>query len=256
MAWPQHPEIQGSGSGVSAGSAEAFPDTRWSLVRALQTGDPAAAEASLHHLCRLYWMPLYGYARRMGRSVEDAEDATQAFLLSLIERQAWERAEATRGRLRTFLLSSMQHFLMNARRDATRQKRDSGRTVPLDVAVGEGLYREAEALGLSPEQAFDRQWAISCLRGVMDDLRTEHTAAGKAALFHELERFLLDVGTDGAEYSAAAARLGMSEGAVKVAVHRLRGRYRQRLVERVAETVDDPSAVGRELEFIISLFSR
>ena len=236
--------------------ARAFPPTRWRLIGGLQSADETTARRSLEELCRIYWQPLYCHARRCGRSPEDAEDAAQGFLISLIERDRWVRADQERGRLRTFLLAGMKHWLMNEARDAGRLKRGRGRApVSLDSAEGEVLFQQlGDVATLSPDGACDRHWALAFLRQVERDIAADYAAAGKAELFDELSPFLLDDAVEGGAYEPAMARLGDAKGAVKVAVLRMRGRYRKRLVQRVAATVADDAMVGHELEYLMRLF--
>jgi RNA polymerase sigma-70 factor (ECF subfamily) len=207
---------------------------------------------ALQQLCRAYWYPLYWFARRRGTSPHDAEDLIQSFFTHLLEKEVFARAERERGRFRTFLLSALKNFESNERARTKTVKR-GGREVfvSFDELQAESRYEQEPTSDLSPERLYDQKWAASLLARVLETLRLEYTAAGKAALFEEL-RHLLWGGRGPTSYDIVAERLGSTEGAIKVAVHRFRSRFKERLQDEVAQTVDDPAAVEDELRHLLS----
>lgn len=222
-----------------------FATTRWSLVAAAQ--DPAAPESrqALADLCAAYWYPVYAYVRRRGHDHHQAQDLTQAFFARLLEKNDLAAADRTRGRFRTFLLTACQHFLANQHDYEMAKKRGGGRSpVRLDFADADHRYAHEPAHDDTPERLFDRRWALDLLDRALAELRDEYEGSGRAKLFDALKGTL----TGGAEgYAELADRLGMTEGAVKVAVHRLRQRYRDRLRAAIAETVEKPEDVDDEV---------
>jgi RNA polymerase sigma-70 factor (ECF subfamily) len=222
-----------------------FATTRWSLIAAAR--DPAAPEArqALAELCELYWYPLYAYVRRRGHDHAAAEDLTQEFFARLLERHDWAAADPDRGRFRSFLLAACQHFLANEHDRATAQKRGGGRQpLSLDFADADGRYLAEPAHDQTAERLFERRWALTLLEQVLAGLRSEYESAGKGRLFEALKGSLA-----GPElpYAEVAVELGMGEGAVKVAAHRLRQRYRDRLRAAIAETVAGEGQIDEEL---------
>ena len=221
-----------------------FVTTRWSVVLSAKGAATPAGQAALETLCRTYWPPIYAYLRRRGHSPHDAQDLAQGFFAQLLQREAVGGVSPDKGRFRSFLLGSLGHYLNDQRDRAQALKRGAGRVFPMDTATAESLH--AACPELTPERAFDRQWALTLLERVHETLREEHVAAGKAAQFETL-RFALAGSRSDVPYHELAARLGMSEGAVKVAVHRLRARYRELLRETVADTVAAGTDVEQEL---------
>ncbi len=236
--------------------APQFTTTHWSLIQAAGQGeDPQKAEA-LAELCQRYWAPLYAFVRRRGYGVHDAEDLTQEFFRRLLERNYAGEADQTRGRFRSFLLGALKHFLADAWDKARAQKRGGGHLlVALDTRVLENQNELELADRLTPEQVFDRRWALTLLDRVLKRLEAEHQAAGKGASFRALKGYLT-AEEQARPYAEAAATLGTSEGAVKVAVHRLRQRYRALLHEEVASTLTDPNRVEEELRDLFAAFER
>ena len=224
-----------------------FETTQWSLVLAAGEGGSAAA---LERLCASYWLPVYAFVRRRGYRVEDAQDLTQGFFARLIEKGDLRAADRERGRFRSFLLTNCQYYLANERDRASAQKRGGGRAaIPIDFDQAPGL-EAALAHEETPERLYDRQWCLTLLDGVLTALRDEHAGAGKAEVFDRLKEFL--TGSEGAgSHAEAAADLGMTPGAVKVAVHRLRRRYRDELRRRVAETVASEADVDDEIRHLL-----
>lgn len=216
--------------------------------------DVHRARAALESLCRSYWHPLYAYVRRRGHSPEDAKDLTQEFFAQLLRRNAVATVGPEKGRFRSFLLASMNHFLADEWDKARAQKRGGGNVIPLDVQNAETSLGEPAAQGLTPEQAYERRWAIALLEQVYRRLEEEHARQGKAKLFTAL-RATLAGKSDSAPYAELAQRLGMSEGAVKVTVHRLRQRYRELLRETIADTVSEPEEVEDELRYLFRVLA-
>lgn len=217
----------------------------------LAAGGRATSESrrALEELCEGYWQPLYAYVRRRGFDADEAQDLTQDFFARLLEKQTLERADPRRGRFRSFLLGSLNHFLANHRRERRALKRGGGGSMlSLDFAAGERRIQIEPMHELTAERLFDRRWALTLLDRVLDGLRDEYTAAGKAKLFDELKRHL--DGGAAPTYEDSATRLQMNPGAVKVAAHRLRRRFRDRLRAEVAQTVDT-AEVEDELRWLL-----
>jgi RNA polymerase sigma-70 factor (ECF subfamily) len=223
-----------------------FATTHWSLVLAARDrAEPGAGDA-LASLCALYWYPLYAYVRRRGHGADDTHDLTQEFFARLLAKDFLACVDQSKGKFRAFLLAAVNHFLANERDRDRAKKRGGGRPVlSLDAADAEGRYRAESAGGLTPEQLFERRWALALLGEVMARLRADYEAKGKGRLFDRLRGFL--VGEKGAGYRGAADELALSEGAVKVAVHRLRGRYRELLREEIGRTVATPDEIEEEI---------
>jgi RNA polymerase sigma factor (sigma-70 family) len=233
-----------------------FATTRWSLVLAAGLRGSAADEAALARLCVLYWYPVFAFVRRRGHSAEDAEDLTQGFFARLIEKGGLASADRSRGRFRSFLLSACQHFLANEKERSGAQKRGGGRpALSIDVADAERRYERALGHDETPEVVYERQWCLALLAGVLEDLRDEYRATGRERVFDRLKPFLT-AEDDGGTYAEAARDLAMAEGAVKVAVHRLRNRYRQTLRARVAATVESEDDVADEIQHCLRALAR
>lgn len=227
-----------------------FATTRWTLVRAAGESAGEALEA----LCSAYWFPLYAYVRRHGFSKEDAEDLTQAFFAKLLERRDIAGLKRENGRFRAFLLAALKHFLANERDRAGRLKRGGSIThFSLDWQSADTQYRIADAAQIPPDAAYDREWALALLERVIVRLRDESVADGKAGRFEKLKPHLT-AGKGEIPYAQAAAELSMDEGAVRVAVHRLRKRYRQLLREEIAHTLSDPEMVEEEMAVLLGTF--
>ena len=233
-----------------------FETTRWSLVVAAGSDDASAARTALAALCQAYWYPLYAYVRRRGADAEDARDLTQGFLTSLLERRDFQRLHPDRGRFRAFLLASFKHFVANESARQRAQKRGGGAHVVSLEMMGdaEGQYQIEPADDMTPERLYERRWALLVLERVLASLRTEWETAGKSAEFEGLKDSLLGQTTEGG-YASLAERLGTTPGAVKVAVHRLRRKFRSALRSRIAETVDDAAGVDEELRYLIRVLT-
>ena len=236
-------------------SNDFFATTRWTIVLAAgKSGAPQSAEA-LEALCKAYWFPLYAYVRRRGHTKEDAEDLTQAFFADLLGRRDFAKADGERGKFRAFLLASLKHFLANEWDKSRRQKRGGNIThFSLDWQSAETQFQIADSRQIPPDAAYDREWAVALLERVISKLREESMADGKAGRFEHLKSFLT-MGKGEIPYASAATALAMEEGAVRVAVHRLRKRYREVLRNEVADTLADPAMVEEELAVLLGAFS-
>jgi RNA polymerase sigma-70 factor (ECF subfamily) len=207
---------------------------------------------ALAALCETYWFPLYAFVRRQGYSADDAQDLIQSFSARLLERNDLEVADRRRGRFRSYLLGALKHFLANQRKRSRAQKRGGGRAIlSLDFGRAERRYHLEPADQLTPERLYEKRWALALLDGVVQRLAEEQEAAGKQALFEDLKECL--TGREmAASYGEIAARLAMTEGAVKVAAHRLRRRYRALLQEEIAQTVAGPEEFEDEVSLLLA----
>jgi RNA polymerase sigma factor (sigma-70 family) len=232
-----------------------FATTRWTVVlTAGQRGAPEA-EAALEQLCRTYWYPLYAYVRRHGQSREDAEDLTQAFFARLLQKNYLEGLRSEKGKFRAFLLAALKHFLANEWDRGHRKKRGGAVTVlSLDWQDADTRYQIGPADHLSPDKLYDRTWAVTLLERVIDRLRQESVAEGKSNLFEQLRPFLM-LGKSAIPYANAATALSLSEPAVRVAVHRLRRRYRELLRDEIGQTLSNPAHVEDEIRALFTAFS-
>jgi DNA-directed RNA polymerase specialized sigma24 family protein len=229
-----------------------FRTTHWSLVRAAGGAPGHASREALATLCQRYWLPLYIYVRRRWSRADEAQDLTQQFFAQLLEKGSLGVATPVRGRFRSFLLKSVEHFLVHEWEKARAQKRGGGKLpISLDWERAAGVWEPRETL--TPERLYDRQWATTLLEHVLEQVRHEYAAAGNAAVFKVLRGFI--AGGVRGEYSAAAASLGMTEGAVRVAVHRLREKFRTVLRSEIAQTVDDPADVDDEIRWLFQTFA-
>jgi len=228
-----------------------FATTHWSIVLAAGERGSPESETALATLCETYWYPLYAYVRRRGHTAEDAQDLTQAFFAVLLEKEYVRAADRERGRFRSFLLTALKRFLSKERNKARAQKRGGGRlTISLDIESGESLYAREPSHEWTPERVFERRWALTLLDQTMARLRRKYVETGKAELFDRLKAFVAGEG-DAPAYGEVAKEMGMTEGAVKVAVHRLRQRYRDALRSEIAQTVADPADVDDELDHLL-----
>lgn len=230
-----------------------FTTTHWSVVLRAGDGDTPQASAALEALCRSYWYPLYAYVRRQGHSPHDAQDLTQEFFARLLERKYIRHADRNQGRFRTFLLTSLKHFLINDWKKGNREKRGGGQKVlSLDEETAESRFAMEPAAAQPPDSLYDRGWAAILLDRALAALRAEFEQSGKLDLFERLKVFVWGE-KNALSYAAMAAQLGMTEGAVKVAVHRLRQRYGELLRAEVAQTVTTPVEVNEELRYLVSV---
>lgn len=227
-----------------------FVTTLWSVVLVAGRSDTTRAQNALAKLCQSYWHPLYAYVRRRGHSPEDAADLTQGFFAHLLEHKAVATASPDKGRFRSFLLASLNHFLSDEWDKARAQKRGAGKLISFDTKSAETWLSQQPAATLTPEQAFERRWAITLLEQVYQKLEAEYRQQGKGDLFDALRTTLAGPGNS-APYAELASRLNMNTGTVKVAVHRLRQRYRALLRETIAETVASEEEVDEELRHLL-----
>lgn len=231
-----------------------FATTRWTMVASAGGGEEKSAAEALEAICTTYWFPLYAYIRRQGHTREEAEDLTQAFFLDLLEREPWQQLDRERGKFRAFLLAALKHFLSNIREAARSQKR-GGRALhlSLDWQGADSRFEMADPSQSSPDQSYDREWGMQLLGQVLEHLREEALAEGSTGRFEILKDFL-GSGSGEASYEKAAAALDLNAGAARVAVHRLRKRYRQLLREEIARTLADPAMVEDELRSLFAAF--
>jgi RNA polymerase sigma factor (sigma-70 family) len=232
-----------------------FSATHWSVVLAAKAGDSTRARAAREALCSTYWYPLYVFVRRMGQSPHDAEDSVQGFFALCLEKNYLAAAEEAKGRFRSFLLLALKRFLAKERDKSRARKRGGGqKPIALDGLTAEQRYALEPAERMSADKLFERRWALTLLEQVLSRLRDEQAAAGRLEAFEQLKEFLLAAGR-GTPYRELAARFGASEGAVKVAVHRLRHRYRELLEEEIANTVASPEEVVEERRYLLAVLS-
>src|SRR5207244_3403201 len=209
----------------------------WSLIAAASGNEGEATQAALADLCQAYWYPLYAFLRHRGHAAEDARDLTQGFFAALLEKGYLADADPDRGRFRSFLLTAISRFASKEHDKAAAQKRGGGRAIlPIDFADGERRYRNEPADNWTPERIFERRWALTLLDRTLARLRQDHELSGKLAQFDSLKIYL--TGESGAPpLREVAEQLGITEGAVKVAIHRLRQKYRELLRAEIAQTL-------------------
>lgn len=233
-----------------------FATTHWSLVLAAGDFQAPGSRAALGELAEAYWYPLYAFARRRGHDAEDAADLVQGFFARLLETSGLGTANPERGRFRSFLLGAFKHFISNERDRTSALKRGGGAlAISLDAASAEARYDLEPADPQNPERIFERRWALAVLDRGLARLRREHRAAGKEASFEELKSFLAGTSERGT-VGEAAARLGMSDGAARVAVHRLRRRFGELLRTEIAATVASSEQIEDELRFLLAALER
>ena len=227
-----------------------FPTTSWTMVSA--AGRPTSGSVdALGRLCSVYWLPVYAFIRRKGHTPEDSEDLTQAFFAQFLERGVVGEARRERGRFRSFLLASVANFLANEWDRSQAQKRGGGcSTLSFDFSVGEENYCREPVDELTPEALFERQWALAVLDRVLSRMREEYERRHLSRHFEILKGFLVGEQRR-ASHAEAAAALGMNDGALRTAVHRLRLRYGELLREEIAQTISDPEDVDAEIRFLI-----
>jgi RNA polymerase sigma-70 factor (ECF subfamily) len=231
---------------------EYFATTHWSVVLTAQRNDSTRAHAALSHLCRAYWYPLYAFVRRQGYSAHDAQDLTQEFFTRLLAKNYLAVVARERGKFRSFLLGSLKHFLANEWNRAQAAKRGGGREIiSLDETDAEGRYALEPADDSTAEKIFERRWATTLLDQVVARLRDEYVRAEKTELYETLKN-CLTVESRTVPYAELAARLSTTEGAIKVAVHRLRARYREALRDEIAQTVSSAEEVEEELRHLFA----
>jgi RNA polymerase sigma factor (sigma-70 family) len=239
------------GMSSSAGDSQ-FHTTHWSLIAAAANKDGEQSRAALAELCEAYWYPLYAFVRRRGDSAADAQDLVQGFFAALLEKDYLGDADQSRGRFRSFLLTAMTRFAIKEHDKQSAKKRGGGRTkLSLDFAEGERRYSHEPADNWTPERIFERRWALTLLDRTLAKLRDAHAVASKLAQFEAMKGCLTGE-TSGQSLSATGEQLGMTEGAVKVAVHRLRQEYRELLRAEIAQTVAAEGDVDDELRSLLA----
>ena len=239
----------------SSDAPRIFPNTRWSLVLAArQSFSPESVEA-LEAICRAYWYPLYAYVRRAGQTREDAQDLIQEFFCRLLQKRWLESANPEKGKLRTFLIVALKNFMSKEWRRASAQKRGGGQApLHLDTAFAESRFA-ADTVTLAPDQTFDQQWAITLLDLTVTRLQAEFDNAGKSADFHILKGCLMaDRGA--IDYAAVAHQLRGNESAARVAVHRLRKRFREIYREEISQTLADGADLEAELRHLAAALAQ
>jgi len=232
-----------------------FSATHWSIVLAAGATDLGLASSALERLCRTYWYPIYAFVRRRGSDQHDAEDLTQAFFSYLLEKETLKKVDRRKGKFRTFLLAAMTNFLANEWDKRKTLKRGGQHQIfSLDETVAEELYRHEAVESVTPEKLFERRWAGALIEQVLARLKQEYFAGDKARLFVKLEPALTGELGPGA-LARCAAELAMSEGAVKVALHRLRKRFGAVLRSEIAHTVSGPEEVDEEIRHLFAAIS-
>jgi RNA polymerase sigma factor (sigma-70 family) len=228
-----------------------FVTTRWSTVFRAGHGDTTRSREALEKLCRTYWYPIYACIRRRGHSPEDTQDLTQSFFLRLLERQSLANANPNLGRFRSFLLGALNHFLIDEWKKARTQRRGGGRQIlSLDWAAAEQRFDLEPVDNATPDKAFDRNWATALLEEVLNQLQEEYQRDGKSEMFQALKQTLTGP-RESQPYAGLAERLGIADGALRVAVHRLRKRYRALLEAEIANTVSSPDEVKHEMTYLL-----
>jgi RNA polymerase sigma factor (sigma-70 family) len=229
-----------------------FATTRWSVVLAAGAQSSARSSEALAHLCDTYWHPVYAFIRRQGYSADDGADLTQAFFTLVLEKNYFHAADPARGRFRAFLCTAVRHFLSNER-DRSRTLKRGGQQphVGLEIETAEGRYQLDPRDDLTPEKLFDRQWALTLLDRVLGRLAEEFRRAGKADLFAQLKGSLTGDGST-LPYADIGRALGLSDGAVKVAAHRLRRQFRDILIDEISQTVSEPGEVDAEIAYLLN----
>jgi len=225
-----------------------FTPTHWSVVLAAAgQADTIQARDALEKLCRNYWLPIYVFVRRQGHGAHDAQDLTQEFFARLLERNFLAGVQREKGRFRSFLLASVKHFLANEWDKANAQKRGGGQVpISIDADLAENSFEMEAVDTMTADRIFERRWALALLDLVLRRLREEYTRDGKEKQFNELKATLTE-GSRTVAYAEIARRLKTSEGAIKVAVHRLRQRYRELLRAEIADTVANAGEIDDEI---------
>jgi RNA polymerase sigma factor (sigma-70 family) len=236
----------------ASGKSGRFPDTRWSLISAVRDGNSHMRERALADLCRIYWIPIYAFARRRGCDIPLAEDLTQDLFVKFLSRNSFEGAKRDLGRLRTYLLTSMTRLMASdACRNSAKKRNPQEQPLSIERDFAEGIISATPAGSAQPEEDFDRHWAQAMLREVESRLEKEYSARSNQAQFNVLKKYLLAIPRQGG-YGECATDLGISEGAIKVAVFRMRKRFKALLRDEVAQTVTDHESVEDELKHLQS----
>jgi RNA polymerase sigma-70 factor (ECF subfamily) len=240
----------------SVGDAQgAFATTHWSVVLAAKDSESLEVDGALEALCRSYWYPLYVFVRRRGYSPHDAQDLTQEFFARLLHKDYLRSVDRRKGKFRSFLLAALEHFLANEWRRSQAEKRGGKvQFIPMDQDTSEQRYLQVPASGLSPEAAFEQQWATAILQTVLKRLRQEFMESDKSAAFDELKVYLTGEKPE-SSYDELAAKIGKTPAALKMAVSRMRHRYGELLREEIAHTVSNPLEVEEEMRALFAALS-
>jgi RNA polymerase sigma factor (sigma-70 family) len=242
-------------SGSTGVASHVFPNTRWSVVLAVTQRPSPESAVALETLCRAYWYPLYAYVRRCGQTPQDAQDLTQEFFCRLIEKHWFNLANPEKGRLRTFLIVALKNFMAKEWRRSSAQRRGGGRAqVQLDTTVAESRYA-VDGSSLAADETYDQQWALTLLDLTVNRLRAESAAAGKPGDFEVLKSCLM-AERGAIDYAGVARGLGLNEGAARVAVHRLRKRFREVFREEISQTLADGADLDGELRHLAAALVR
>jgi RNA polymerase sigma-70 factor (ECF subfamily) len=232
-----------------------FATTHWSVVLTAANRDSPEAAAALEQLCRIYWYPLYAYTRRQGYDVADAQDFTQGFFAHILSRTFLNRANRDKGKFRSFILGALRYFLVDELARLQAKKRGGGLApVFLDAQSAEARYRLEPVDVMDAERLFERRWAIALLDRVLERLEAEYSQANRKALFEHLKAFLIGE-KNSVTYAQVAASLQITEGALKMAVCRLRQRYRELFREEVAHTVEEPGEIDEEVRHLFQVLT-
>jgi RNA polymerase sigma factor (sigma-70 family) len=232
-----------------------FATTHWSIVQAAGHPSSSRYKSSLETLCKTYWYPLYAYLRRHGYNADEAGDHTQGFFARIMEKRSIGSADPERGKFRSFLLTSLKNFISDEYARSQALKRGGGKNIfSLDFALAEGRYCLEPKDEMSPEKLFERSWAITMLKNTLDRLSGEYKSERKKKLFGHLKVYLT-ADKQTSAYNDIAEKLQMTEGAVKVAVHRLRKRYRELLKEEIAQTVSSQESIDEEINELFKALS-
>jgi RNA polymerase sigma factor (sigma-70 family) len=232
-----------------------FPNTRWSVVLAARQQFSPESSAALETICRAYWYPLYAFVRRSGQSRDDAQDLIQEFFCRLLEKRWLDSVNPAKGKLRTFLIVALKNFMSKEWRRASAQKRGGGLAqVQFDTTFAESRLA-TDTSTIAPDEIFDQQWALTLIDLTVTRLQSEFTAAGKSSDFDALKNCLM-AGRGAIDYAAVAGRLGVNEGAARVAVHRLRKRFREIYREEISQTLADGANLDEELRHLAAALAR
>lgn len=235
----------------AAQQEDLFLTTRWTMVMTAQKETSCESRQALEGICQTYWLPLYAYVRRRVNCKQDAEDLTQEFFCQFLKGNWIDDVDRSKGKLRSFLITALKHFMAKDMRKKTAKKRGAGKhPISIDPGLAEGLYTAGQETDLDPEQLFEHQWALTLLQLTMDNLEREYADAGKEKEFTALKQGLV-MANKALDYSELAERLGCNEGAARVGVHRLRKKFRERYREQVAQTLPDGADIDQEMRFLV-----
>jgi DNA-directed RNA polymerase specialized sigma24 family protein len=240
---------------VDVAPREWFSTTHWSTVLAAADHGSAQSAEALEKLCRAYWYPLYAHVRQRGHDATEAEDLTQEFFLRFLAKDYLTHLRRGRGRFRNYLLTALNHFLADEWDRERRVKRGGGvRPLRIDFEAGEEFYRDEPVDQASPDRLYERRWALAALQYVLAQLREEYEQKGKGRLFDVLKNLLVD-DPEELPWASACVELGMSEGALRIAAHRLRRRYGELFRREIANTVSTPEEIDEEMRYLLAVLS-